>query len=535
MNGCKLNNNLLWRIGSKVLLLLLMIYPVCVYCAKSSAGLSYIFTSVIFALPVIAFSLLCSKRWLYCILVSLLTIFSIIELTMVDLYGGFLQPGNIISTLWTDQREASEFYQTNLHEVWKWIPLVLLCIAACWTYRPLKITKKVYAISIAILLAIPSLFCTYKLTCYYRNDSRTLRYYLNNIVWNRPPYNVVYASIRAHHILEQRKLIELAANVHFGAHRDSVPACKEIYVLGIGESMRYENLSLNGHYPRTTTPRLEALDNIILYDNYYSQACLTMFSVPQIITRATPSNFELNYAERSIIEPYRECGFSTYTIVNNNLLSYEQYLSAGCDYLINVSSDIEVAYVIDSLVKRHDKLFILCQFLGNHHFYTNYDKAHDIYHPNSHDPGVGSSHEAVANAYDNTVLYADYVLSSIIDAIDVEDALSAMMFVSDHGEIIGVGHGGNCAPTKEEYHVPYIFWWSDSYAELHSSFITCARNNKCAKLNGDNIFYSVCALADIQLDSAYSEPFWNILSPDFQEHERLILLPDGSSTIFPMD
>jgi len=110
------------------------------------------------------------------------------------------------------------------------------------------------------------------------------------------------------------------------------------------------------------------------------------------------------------------------------------------------------------------------------------------------------------------------------------------MFMSDHGEGIGndgCGHGGNCTPGKTEYHVPYIFWWSDSYAQLFPQKTAMAKAHKHAKINGDCVFYSVCDMADVQLDSAYNEQTWSVLSSNFKEHPRLILVPDGVTSINP--
>ena len=323
---------------------------------------------------------------------------------------------------------------------------------------------------------------------------------------------------------------------------------REVYVLAIGESLRYDNVSLNGVYPRSTTPRLESMDNLILFDNYYSQACLTMYSVPMLITRATPPNYDLNFMERSIIEPFRECGFKTFTIVSNtNLLSGETYLSAGVDSLIVVpnivrdgvivSGDKTMIHLVDSLARQYDKLFIMMQFLGNHSFYTNYEPEYDVYRPNANTctPQERATCDSLyINAYDNSILYTDYILSSIIQQIDRPNTISSFVFVSDHGEGItkdGGGHGGNCTPEKEEYHVPFIFWYSDTYAEYYADKIHNAFQRKSARLNGDCIFYSVCDMANITLDSAYSQPAWSVFSGAFQEHERLILVPDGVTCI----
>lgn len=273
-----------------------------------------------------------------------------------------------------------------------------------------------------------------------------------------------------------------------------------------------------------------------------------MLSVPMLVTRATPENYDLNFAERSIVEPFRECGFKTFTIVSNtNLLSSETYLSDGVDSLIVVpnvvkdgtivSGDKTMIHIVDSLVQEHDKLFIMMQFLGNHSFYTNYEPEFDIYRPNANSctPSERATSDSLyINAYDNSILYTDYILTSIIRTINRPNTISAFAFASDHGEGItkdGGGHGGNCTPSKQEYHVPFIFWYSDDYATFCGDKVAQAKAHKAARINGDCIFYSVCDMAGITLDSAYAEPTWSVFSPLFQEHERKVLVPDGVTCI----
>ena len=48
------------------------------------------------------------------------------------------------------------------------------------------------------------------------------------------------------------------------------------------------------------------------------------------------------------------------------------------------------------------------------------------------------SKEELINAYDNTIVYTDYILHSIIEDLkELKDYKSAMLFVSDHGESLG--------------------------------------------------------------------------------------------------
>lgn len=513
---------------------------------KQDTGMSYMLTSIIFALPIVGLVSLIHRKWIYWVVVVMLTIFSIAELTMVDLYGEYLLPGSIYSFLKTNPQEANEFYKTNLGEVINWIPIVVLCVISGLLYRYPQYMKWSEGMALLLTISLPIGFVSYKMVGFY-NNQLTLHYYVDNRIWNRPPYNIVYQSIQTHNEINRRNAVNHAKDVNFGAKQITQINQKQVYVLAIGESLRYDNISLNGKYPRSTTPRLEALDNLVLFDDYYSQACLTMYSVPQLITRATPDNYQLNFAERSIIEPFREAGFNTFAVISqNNLLSYETYLTNGVDSLIIVpnvvedkeiiSGDKTIVHIIDSLVQQYDKLFIIVQFYGNHSFFTNYEKEFDVYQPNSNNEGAQRDSILLINAYDNSILYTDYILSSIIDIIDQPNIVSGFMFMSDHGEMIGksgAGHGGNCTPIKAEYHVPYIFWWSNTYEKIFSTKVAMAKEHKQAKINGDCIFYSVCDMADIQLDSAYNEPTWSVVSPDFKEHKRLILVPDGVTTINP--
>ena len=261
--------NIIIRWLSLACLTIIPVYPNIAYALVNNAGFSYMLTGLIFSLPVIVLISLCRRKWTYCVLTSILTILALTDLTMVDLYKDYLLPGGIISTIKTNPQEAAEFYNTNLHEVFNWIPLLLLCIASCILYRPSQNRKISTYVVIAMLLLAP-IFVTYKLIGFYKGQV-TLRYYVDNRVWNRPPYNVPFQCFNAHISLQHKKLWENMKNIDMGAHRNIVPIDKkEIYIFAIGESLRYDNVSLNGKYRRSTTPRLEAKENNIMIFCYNS-------------------------------------------------------------------------------------------------------------------------------------------------------------------------------------------------------------------------------------------------------------------------
>ena len=80
--------------------------------------------------------------------------------------------------------------------------------------------------------------------------------------------------------------------------------------------------------------------------------------------------------------------------------------------------------------------------------------------------------QELMNAYDNSVLYTDYLIHSAIEILkEIPDRRTCMLYVSDHGESLGEGnlymHGVpmSIAP-KEQVEIPFIVWTSEDAAEV---------------------------------------------------------------------
>ena len=80
--------------------------------------------------------------------------------------------------------------------------------------------------------------------------------------------------------------------------------------------------------------------------------------------------------------------------------------------------------------------------------------------------------EELINAYDNTILYTDYILATLIEELkQLEEYNSSMIYISDHGESLGESnlymHGipASIAP-KEQLEIPFIVWLSDDSKQL---------------------------------------------------------------------
>ena len=529
---------------SPILVFILALYPNFAYFLTQDAGSSYLLTSLLYALPLLSLLLIIRNKIVFYSIVVLVTICTLLEYTMVMLFDNYVVAGNILAILMTDTTEGTEFIQANAHICWQWIPVLILSVLSIYLYNVnARRNIKICILFILVSIILPSVFVKYKINNSYKNKL-TYEYFIPTRILNRPPYNVPYQIYNIIKIQQVKKSIKEAEDFTFNASKQ-VSDKREIHVLAIGESMRFDKLSLNG-YNRKTTPLLDNTNNLISFKNYYSTACLTMFSVPQIVTRATPLDYELNYKEKGIVQAFKDVGFKTYVIVaGGNLLSYEKYLTQGTDSLIilpntmlgseEVSGDRDIVVKMDSLIKSSDdNIFFIVEFKGNHHPYTNYGTNYDIWKPNFKTSANVKSDSLYINAYDNSMLYQDWILSGIINKIEEKNTVSTFTFVSDHGENItstGGGHGGDCSPIKTEYHVPFLFWYSDTYASNFPQKVELAKSRKEVRLNADNIFYSVCDVAGINLDSIYSHTDYSIFSEDFEEHERYVLLPDGINHI----
>jgi lipid A ethanolaminephosphotransferase len=89
-----------------------------------------------------------------------------------------------------------------------------------------------------------------------------------------------------------------------------------------------------------------------------------------------------------------------------------------------------------------------------------------------------ADHQELINAYDNTILYTDYLVHTVIEQLrTLDEWRSTMIFVSDHGESLGENnlymHGmpKSMAPA-EQFDIPFIVWHSDSERTIKS--IECA-------------------------------------------------------------
>jgi lipid A ethanolaminephosphotransferase len=274
---------------------------------------------------------------------------------------------------------------------------------------------------------------------------------------------------------------------------------KSIAVLVIGESARSENFSLYG-YEKETNPLLSKIENVY---SYKAESCATYTTagVQCILEYKDGSeSYETlpNYLFRNDVEViWRTTNWGEPAVKINNYqgrADLEKLCDGeGCGYDEILLSGLR-AQLLES---KKDKILLVLHTSTSHGptYYKKYPPQFNKFTPVCENVELGKcTQQELINAYDNTIVYTDFILSSLIGELkSLEQYNSTMFYVSDHGESLGEKnlymHGipASIAP-KEQLEIPFIVWLSDDAKTL--------KNNQV--LHQHNVFHSVLDFLGIE-------------------------------------
>lgn len=251
---------------------------------------------------------------------------------------------------------------------------------------------------------------------------------------------------------------------------------REVVVLVIGESARRDRFSLYG-YNRQTNPYLEQDGVTALKAN--ASATFTTDGVKAIVDhKATDDLYEIlpNYLYRMGVDVvwrstnWGEPPLHIEKVYDHSALK-SRYPDANGKYdsilLEELKQEIEACMT--------NKMLIVLHTSTSHgpEYYNKYPSEFEQFTPVCTTVEMSKANrKELNNAYDNTILYTDYLLHSVIEILrEIEGARSTMIYVSDHGESLGEDnnymHGlpMSIAPS-EQYEIPFIVWCSDSQQKI---------------------------------------------------------------------
>lgn len=280
---------------------------------------------------------------------------------------------------------------------------------------------------------------------------------------------------------------------------------KSVVVLVIGESARRQNFSLYG-YKKNTNPLLSKTEGVFHFDAV-SSATYTTAGVKAILEHKNTNDlYEIlpNYLYRNkaeVIWRTSNWGEPPVHIKNYQNRDYLRPLCKGedCNYDEILLTDLKEQ--IRASTK--NKILVVLHTSTSHGptYSKKYPPQFEAFKPVCNSVELGKcSQTELMNAYDNTIVYTDYILSKVIEDLkELKEYNSAMIFVSDHGESLGENnlymHGMpmSIAP-KEQYEIPFIVWVSEGSKHLKSE----------KELSQNHVFHSVLN-------------FLNITSPVYDE------------------
>ena len=267
---------------------------------------------------------------------------------------------------------------------------------------------------------------------------------------------------------------------------------KSVAVLVIGESARSGNFSLYG-YEKNTNPLLSKIENI---HNYKAESCATYTTAGLkciLEYKKTNKLYEIlpNYLFRNEVEViWRTTNWGEPTVNIKNFQNKEDLrkICKGerCGY------DEVLLNGLKELIQASDKnkIFIVLHTSTSHGptYYKKYPPEFNKFTPICKSVEMANcTQEELINAYDNTILYSDYILATLIEELkQLKGFDSSMIYISDHGESLGENnlymHGipASIAP-KEQLEIPFIVWLSDGSKKL--------KDNQ--EYSQHNVFHSV--------------------------------------------
>lgn len=456
---------------------------------KSFNGIILIFSLVILMLVANAFAfflLFSLSRRIGKFLLILFFIINTVAVYFINTYGVIIDESMIGNILNTNYEESSSFFSIKLV-----LYVILLAIIPGFFIIKVKIAKlplkkSLLVLSIALLFMTAMAFANASNWLWIDKNSKQLGGLA--MPWS---YTVNTSLFYIHKNKKNKKEIRLPNAVIKNQE-------KAVVVLVIGESARKQNFSLYG-YKRNTNPLLSKTENLFHF-NATSCATYTTAGVKCILEHAdTGKLYEIlpNYLYRNGAEViWRTTNWGEPPVHIKDYLKKDE-LMAQCEGERCGYDEILLTGLKEQILASNKAKILVVLHTSTSHgptYSKKYPEDFETFSPVCNSVELGNcTKEELINAYDNTIVYTDYILHSVIESLkQLEGYKSTMIFVSDHGESLGEKnlymHGlpMSIAP-KEQYEIPFIVWTSDNSKQLKPN----------RTLTQNHVFHSVLNFLDV--------------------------------------
>jgi len=288
-----------------------------------------------------------------------------------------------------------------------------------------------------------------------------------------------------------------------------------LVVMFVGETARAQNFGLNG-YARQTTPGLAERD-VINFPDVSACGTSTAVSVPCLFSPFSQADYSRDafLSHENLLDVLTRAGFAVRWVDNN---TGDQRVatrtgwgvvdatldSAAC--AIECTDAVFLPLIEQTLATITQDTVLVLHMIGNHgpSYYLRYAPGDAIFSPDCQSAEFARcTPEEIVNAYDNAIAQTDRVLSATIDLLaGSERALTAMLFVSDHGESLGEGgmylHAAPMFMAPEtQTQVPMVLWLDPAFQAGLGLDGACLQAAAQRPTSHDTVFHSILGLVDV--------------------------------------
>ena len=402
------------------------------------------------------FFVLLAHRWTIKPLAIALVATSAVATYFISKYDVAIDSSMIMNTIHTDPTEVGQLVSVQM------IPYGLLLIALpvliiarveiTFAGKGRYLLDSLKLIATALVVAVLALYSNYN--AIHRAGNVSNKY----IVYSLVPINILtgtmsVASKLARPYIGHKKTVEVSGRV---AEPGDL-----VVVLAIGEASRRKSFSLYGYGRQNTNPVLQATGGLHLL-NGIARRGSTLYALPEIL--------EKDDVKLPMI--VSRLGIPTACYVNYTL--YDNCAEPGETRVSNCGHggkcyDEDVIPLLEGNLEtyRSGYRFVVLHLGGGSHGPTYSDRhppEFERFEPMCRDADVANqcSLEQLYNSYDNTILYADFVVGEIVARLERSGLPYVLIYLSDHGESLmeegRMFHGMPPGVTlpKEQAEVPLI-------------------------------------------------------------------------------
>lgn len=503
----------LWRIGGSPVASLRLIAPMAALLLGATVAL-------------LAFTAWTrGMRWLWWLLILVAALAQHYMLT----YRVVMDPGMLANVLQTDRREVADLLGPRmllsvvavlLLPTW-WLLRLRLVAAPLWR----QVWRNALLLLAGLGLVAASVTLASRDLAPLMRNHKEVRYLLN-------PLASLYSgavALQRQWFSHTRTLVAMTDGAALGPTyvHDTRPM---LFVLVVGETARADHFALNG-YGRDTNPELARIGDVLSWRNATSCGTSTLASLPCMFSPLARSAFESRDNEyETLLDVVQAAGLAVLWLDNQSGCKGvcdrvpHAYAAEGLDATQRQAlcdggecrdeamlAGLDARLAALPQAQRERGVLLVLHQMGSHGpaYYKRSGQAAKRFLPECRTEVLADcDHDALINAYDNSIVATDAFLARTIDWLGQRTARDdvGLLYLSDHGESLGEyglflhGMPYSLAPEVQK-HVPFIAWFSAPLRQRLALSQRCLAGQLDAPLSHDNLYSTVLGVLDVRSPS----------------------------------